>query len=317
MYSHLLENSNALALIQFGSHARENTGVFSDFDFAILTNGDFTPDIITTELKRNYPGKIDIYVIDINSLKQIVNPKVFTMYLDAKYLWRKDNFKLKLTYSQQLFLAFLEVERLRNIQIFSQKEITSDFEKKYPGGRRSYDEIWWLQKIIGLSDKIKKIPVSKKDDFLSASKKYDTIYLELLKSINILSSSRGLELLEILDSDIKHAFTATHNLDRAFTKAKLISSSKDWLVLYALAANIHLDSQTAIDIANLHVKHVFVHEIKKNLLQNITVKHNKELLKILQEDSHQLVKLYANLLIDPALIAKQSSFIKNNVNHIL
>lgn len=281
-------------------------------------NGLFNKKEILCELNKLYQKKIDLKIINIKMLPHWkLNPKTYTMFLDKIYLWKR-NFNLRLDYPTKLFILFLEIERYRNKMIFEGKKMTKDYVKKMPGGRRSYDEIVWLNKILNKdSIPIVKKNITSKNDLIKASKYYDFMYFKLLKKLNINYSTRGKDLIYHLDTEIAEFLLDTTNHLKKFISVKDLSTERKWLSMYALSANNNLNPKVGIKISKLDIKNVFVDEFKKNLLQNTKVKFNPIILKNLSKDKNPLIKLYSSLILNPSLREKQSSFIKDNINHIL
>ncbi|MGM0582941.1 MAG: hypothetical protein ACQETL_19850, partial [Bacteroidota bacterium] len=273
-----------------------------------------------------------------------INPKTSTMGLDLRELYRSPSFE-EVSFDVSVvdtrtFCTFLEYERLRNIEIFSKKELTLDYMKKMPGGRRSYDEMIWLSKLAGQDQPLDKtlqqhlhnlrrktIDAALGESITQYSGRLDEIVLalekELIPGLNSFQE-RGIRVLGHLSPEVEHARSATESneINECYKAHQEMESPVSWLTVYATAFNPHIGEETADKIASMDRKEAFDVELKKSLLQNTSIrkeKHKGTLTK-LAEDRDALVRTYAEIVRNPnylkTLPANTKRFLEENTNHL-
>lgn len=273
-----------------------------------------------------------------------INLKTLTMGLDLQELYRSSDFGEvhfdATAIDSKTFCAFLEYERLRNLEIFSEKELTLDYMKKMPGGRRSYDEIIWLSKLgdqnYTLDEDLqqhlhnlrrKTIGDALGDSITQNSERLDEIILDLESGlIPELGpfQQRGSRVLGYLSPEVEFAKSSTDasDLDACFERHQAMTDSVSWLTIYAIAFNPHIGQETADKIASMNRKETFDVELKKSLLQNKSIRERKhdDTLTRLTEDRDVLVRTYAkivrNLNYLKTLPANARKFLEENTNHL-
>ncbi len=333
-------SSNIIIGGYFGSYARATQIENSDIDFAFFVK-DFKKPIHFTFNDEIKTLKKDFFILPISLLSlPIINPKSVTMFLDLQFIFNPTNIKPSPFFDEKLFIAFLELERLKNISIFANKKVDSLYLKKMPGGRRTLDELIWLDKILLRKNipslynkkhittylqKIKNIYTKKEMNKLS-----DELDFFILQQINTItgidSTSRGDVLLQTLNRSIFEAFISNNAnlLEKLFVLALEEKTMQNWLIIYALASNPNITFNIAKTIVSLTSNSYFVYEFKKGLLQNKSLKEKNYfnvLLKKLQNDSNSLVRTYSSILLDnnylDSLPEEIRIFLKKNISHIL
>lgn len=345
----------------FGSRVRGNNYIDSDLDL-IFVGRSGTTDMsqISSEIAEiEKVPKADIYYINRESVEIVQpNPKVTTMSLEFKQLWMKEGetaIKPKFQdIDTGLFCCFLEFERLKNIKIFEEKEPTHDYIKKMPGGRRAFDEIFWLGRLVEerlghktephrFQEHLSIITLKSKTAALIRTEEPSELQIHTSKMMPHLDrhifdlecmlapnlstvSGRGPNAVQALSKPIYRALTSTDpNELTDLYKAHIgnLSNQESWLVLYAVAFNSSIDAATASKIAKLDEPKLFDMEIKKQLLENRSIKDPKfrEVLEVLTNDKSKLIRLYANIRISPEYLdtfkEPYKTYLKKNVNHIL
>lgn len=330
----------------FGSRARGVHFLDSDIDLILSGNISSSKEKLRRLVEENCEvPKADIYVLERKHMTcSPINPKISTMGLDLKELYRSPYFEEVrfdvAAVDAKAFCAFLEYERLRNLEIFSEKELTLDYMKKMPGGRRSYDEIIWLSKLGGQDHSLdenlqqhlhnlrrKTIDVDLGDSITQYSERLDEIALTLEKElISGLESfqARGSSVLGYLSPEVELARSATEasEISDCYEEHRAMKGPVSWLTIYAAAFNPHIGEEIADQIASMDRKEVFDVELKKSLLQNRSIRerrHRRTLTK-LTEDRDALVRTYAKIVRNPnylkTLPANTKKFLEENTNHL-
>lgn len=339
-------------IIMCGSRARNNHFVDSDIDLLLVGNFKFFEKISeTSSIAMEISSLEGIPKVDICKLTRehlecpSINPKYTTLQLEFKQLWKRDeesDIKACREMDPSLLCSFLEYERLRNIEIFKNKELSTEYIKKMPGGRRSYDEMFWLNKLAKGDTNVYDKEMANHQNLVrscvtdfTTSKAMSKMAPKLDKKIFDIECSfipklreseiRGDAVLYNLFPKLYRAYSSSNpdELDALYSDNKDLKNPSSWIAQYAIAFNRFIGTETAHRIASTNRKECFDYEIKKSIIQNRAANEPrfKNILEILSKDDHPLVSLYANIKLDPKYIEtlpeNYRNFVKHTISHIL
>jgi len=324
-----------IGLGAFGSRIRAGGVHFPSSDLELLALLEVAPacqkPYSTTELRIRLAQIAGVPSVDLKLvpkdtfMKPMYDPKQFSMALEIQFFYGASDIPTadpRTLYDPRDFITFLEYERLRNIDIFSPREADAHFLKKMPGGRRSFDEIYWLSMITGQVS-TQELPLAlqthlydlrqgvggedMRHRILAAQPALDARALQLERVVCPELEQRGQHAVSLLSPRIYESFASNdpERLARIYSDAASLGTPHDWITVYALSFNKALPLETAMMIATGKDTGRSEHSFRKLLLQNRAAgtPRFREVVATLKNDPHQLVRMYACVRDNPSYLS--------------